>query len=72
MTLAAAFDLRGRRALVTGGNSGIGEAMATALGLAGARVLLVARREAELAAAAQRLAARGIDATTLAGDLADT
>jgi gluconate 5-dehydrogenase len=56
---------------VTGGNSGIGEAMATALGLAGARVLLVARRETELAAAAQRLAARGIDATTLAGDLAD-
>lgn len=65
------FDLQGRRALVTGGNSGIGEAMATALGLAGARVLLVARREAELAATAQRLAARGIDATTLAGDLAD-
>ncbi len=71
MTLAASFDLRGRSALVTGGNSGIGEAMATALGLAGARVLLVARRETELAAAAQRLAARGIDATTLAGDLAD-
>jgi gluconate 5-dehydrogenase len=71
VTLAASFDLRGRRALVTGGNSGIGEAMATALGLAGARVLLVARREAELAAAARRLAARGIDATTLAGDLAD-
>jgi gluconate 5-dehydrogenase len=34
-------------------------------------VLLVARRETELAAAAQRLVARGIDATTLAGDLAD-
>ena len=51
MTPAALFDLRGRRALVTGGNSGIGEAMARALGLAGARVLLVARREAELASA---------------------
>jgi gluconate 5-dehydrogenase len=71
MTLAAQFDLRGRRALVTGGNAGIGEAMATALGLAGARVLLVARREAELAAAAQRLTARGIDALTLAGDLTE-
>ena len=71
MTLAAQFDLRGRRALVTGGNSGIGEAMAMALGLAGARVLLVARREAELAAASGRLVERGIDATTLAGDLAD-
>ena len=69
MKLAALFDLSGRRALVTGGNSGIGEAMARALGLAGARVLLVARREAELAAAAARLAADGIDAQWLAADL---
>ena len=69
MKLAALFDLSGRRALVTGGNSGIGEAMARALGLAGARVLLMARREAELAAAAARLAADGIDAQWLAADL---
>lgn len=68
--LARLFDLSGRRALVTGGNSGIGEAMAHALGLAGARVLLVARREAELEAAAQRLQADGIDAQWLAADLA--
>lgn len=71
MSLAGLFDLRGRRALVTGGNSGIGEAMATALGLAGARVLLVARREVELGEAARRLAAQGIDATTLGADLAE-
>jgi len=70
--LCAMFDLRGKRALVTGGNSGIGEAMATALGRAGSRVLLVARRETQLAAAAQRLASYGIDAITLAGDLAAT
>jgi gluconate 5-dehydrogenase len=69
--LARRFDLSGRRALVTGGSSGIGEAMAHALGLAGARVLLVARREAELEAAAQRLRAEGIDARWLAADLAD-
>lgn len=42
-SLAALFDLAGRTALVTGGNSGIGEAMATALGLAGARVVLAGR-----------------------------
>ncbi|MBL8359811.1 MAG: SDR family oxidoreductase [Rubrivivax sp.] len=69
---ALQFDLTGRRALVTGGSSGIGEAMALALGAAGARVLLVSRREAELDAAAQRLQAQGIDATWLAADLADT
>lgn len=64
------FDLSGRRALVTGGNSGIGEAMAAALGRAGATVLLLARREAELQAAADRLRAEGIAADVLAADLA--
>jgi NAD(P)-dependent dehydrogenase (short-subunit alcohol dehydrogenase family) len=71
MTLNTLFDLGGRTALVTGGNSGIGEAMARALGLAGARLLLVARREAELSAAAQRLHTDGIDAAWLAADLTD-
>jgi len=70
--LAALFDLQGRRALVTGGNSGIGEAMARALGLAGAQVLLVARRDAELQAAVQRLQSDGISAHSLAADLVDT
>ena len=69
--LAPLFDLTGRRALVTGGNSGIGEAMARALGLAGARVLLAARRVAELDAAAGRLKAEGTDAGWLAADLTD-
>jgi NAD(P)-dependent dehydrogenase (short-subunit alcohol dehydrogenase family) len=69
--LASLFDLDGKRALVTGGNSGIGAAMARALGLAGARVLLVARREAELSAAARTLRNEGIDADTLSADLAD-
>ena len=72
MSLQHLFDLSGRRALVSGGSSGIGEAMARALGLAGARLLLVARRETELAAAAKRLGAEGIDAQWLAADLGDT
>jgi len=71
MKLGGLFDLAGKRALVTGGNSGIGAAMARALGLAGARVLLVARREAELEATARSLRDEGIDASTLAADLAD-
>jgi len=71
--IATLFDLSGRRALVTGGNSGIGAAMARALGLAGASVVLVARREAQLAETAQRLRDEdGIAASTLVCDLADT
>ncbi len=71
MAAPAMFDLAGRRALVTGGNSGIGEAMALALGRAGAQVLLAARREAELDAAATRLRGEGIVTDTLAADLAN-
>lgn len=71
MKIQQLFDLSGRRALVTGGNSGIGEAMARALGLAGAQVLLMARRRPELDAAAERLSAGGIAATTLVANLAD-
>lgn len=72
MRLRHLFDLSGRRALVTGGHSGIGHAMARALGLAGARVLLVARREAELASAAEALRSDAIEADWLAADLSDT
>ncbi len=69
--LASLFDLSGRRALITGGNSGIGEAMARALGLAGASVILLSRRAELLDSAAQRLGADGIDCTTVSVDLAD-
>jgi len=69
--LAALFSLHGKRAVVTGGSSGVGEAMARALGLAGARVLLVSRRAAELQAAALRLGEDEVDAQWLAADLSD-
>jgi NAD(P)-dependent dehydrogenase (short-subunit alcohol dehydrogenase family) len=42
------FDVAGKTALVTGGGSGLGRFMATALAEAGARICLVGRREAEL------------------------
>ncbi|MDD4347858.1 MAG: SDR family NAD(P)-dependent oxidoreductase [Opitutales bacterium] len=42
------FDLHGEVALITGGGSGIGLAMASCLHAAGARVVLVGRREPEL------------------------
>lgn len=70
--LAPLFSLEGRTAFVTGGNSGIGLAIARALGLAGARLLLSARREAELAQAVAELGAEGIAAEALPLDLAQS
>lgn len=63
------FSLDGRRALVTGGSSGIGYAMAEALGRAGAEVVIVARRRPELEAAAARLAGHGVSASWISADL---
>jgi gluconate 5-dehydrogenase len=64
------FSLEGRRALVTGGNSGVGLAMARALGLQGAKVTLAARRLPELEQAAGELTRDGIDTNVVAVDLA--
>lgn len=52
------FSLRGQHVLITGGGTGIGLAVARAMHAAGARVLLVGRREAELAAATKVLGDR--------------
>jgi gluconate 5-dehydrogenase len=68
--IASLFDLGGKTALVTGGNSGIGLAMARALGLAGARIVLLARRAAELEKAVSTLAADEIAAVAIPTDLA--
>ncbi|MCC5575771.1 SDR family oxidoreductase [Microtetraspora sp. AC03309] len=65
------FSLRGRTALITGGSSGIGRAMAEAIGRAGAAVVIVARREAELAAAVRDLEEHGVRAAAISADLGD-
>ncbi|WP_310459973.1 SDR family oxidoreductase [Sphaerotilus sp.] len=62
------FDLTGRVALVTGGSRGLGLQIAEALGDAGAKVMLTARKAAELEAACAQLQARGIDARWVAAD----
>jgi gluconate 5-dehydrogenase len=71
MRLESLFSLQGRTALVTGGNSGIGEAMATALGLAGAKVVLMARRLGALEQAAAKLRDQGVMVNCLSCDLSD-
>lgn len=59
MHLASLFSLEGKTALITGGGSGIGAAMAEALSGAGAAVILASRREAQLSSVAQRLSQQG-------------
>jgi NAD(P)-dependent dehydrogenase (short-subunit alcohol dehydrogenase family) len=67
---AVSFDLSGKTALVTGGSSGLGEAMAQALGMAGAKLILMARRQDLLQQSADKLTAMGIAVQTLVCDLA--
>ena len=64
------FDLKGKNALITGGSRGLGLQMAHALGEAGARVMLSARKEDELESAMAALQAAGIDARWTAADAA--
>ena len=62
------FDLTGRIALVTGGSRGLGLQMAEALGEAGAKLMLTARKAAELEEACAELSQKGIDARWVAAD----
>jgi len=63
------FDLSGSTALVTGGNGGIGLGVARGLGLAGSRVVLVARDSAKGDRAVRELEGLGISAAFVAADL---
>ena len=65
------FGLTGRLAVVTGGSSGIGRAMAAALGRAGARIVLGARDPARLDETVAELTGHGVPAGAISADLAD-
>ena len=67
--MKALFDLHDRVAVVTGASAGIGRAMAGALADAGASVILVARRAAELESAAAEIRQRDGKAYVIAADL---
>jgi uncharacterized protein len=60
---------QGKRAVITGGSSGLGLALAGALVQRGARVAIVARRQSDLDQAAARLSANGGDVLAIAADV---
>lgn len=63
------FDLNDKVALVTGASSGIGRRQSYALAMAGASVILLGRREDQLASAVVEIEANGGKAAFLAADL---
>ena len=63
-------EMRGKVALITGASSGIGRATGEAFAARGATVVLAARREAELAALAKEIEARGGKASFVVTDVA--
>jgi NAD(P)-dependent dehydrogenase (short-subunit alcohol dehydrogenase family) len=67
----ASVDLTGKRILLTGASSGIGEAAAEKFARRGATVVAVARRQDLLDALVGRISGAGGDATARACDLSD-
>lgn len=64
-------SLNGRRAVVTGGSSGLGRATALSLAAAGADVAVLARGDRDLAEVAGQIRAAGRTAVPVVVDLAD-
>jgi len=65
------IDLRGKRILLTGASSGIGEVAAPLLAARGATVIVVARRDAMLNTVVERITAAGGAALAAPADLTD-
>jgi 2-deoxy-D-gluconate 3-dehydrogenase len=65
------FDLKGRVALVTGGNGGIGLGMARGLAQAGAAIAVAGRNREKSHAAARELGALGVKTAVLQVDVTD-
>jgi 2-deoxy-D-gluconate 3-dehydrogenase len=65
------FNLKGKVAIVTGGNGGIGLGMAQGLADAGADIAVVGRNEDKSKAAVAELASRGVRAISVATDVTD-
>ena len=71
MNVLDRFALHGRKALVTGGNRGLGKAFATALAQAGAAVAIAGRDTDRTAATVAAAAADGLTLVPLTADITD-
>ena len=71
MTVLDAFDLTGKVAVVTGGNTGLGEAFAKALSEAGASVAIAARTRDRSEAVAKDISSSGGKAIAVTLDVTD-
>lgn len=71
MQVRELFNLEGRIAVVTGGSRGLGLEIAHGLGESGATVVVTARRREWLGPAEEELHAAGINAESVACDVAD-
>ena len=71
MNVLDQFTLHGRKALVTGGNRGLGKAFATALAQAGAAVAIGGRDADRTASAVREAAAEGLEIVPLNADITD-
>ncbi len=73
LTLPEGFEAQdwgaGKSAIITGGSTGIGRALALLLGARGTRVLICGRHRAELDDALRDLEARGADANGIVADV---
>jgi NAD(P)-dependent dehydrogenase (short-subunit alcohol dehydrogenase family) len=65
------LTLAGRTVLITGGNGGIGLGMASAVGAAGAQVIIWGRNQEKNTAALDRLATEGVTAHAFVCDVGD-
>jgi NAD(P)-dependent dehydrogenase (short-subunit alcohol dehydrogenase family) len=69
MTVLDTFSLTGKVAVVTGGNRGLGQAFAHALGEAGASIAILARDSGKSAEVVAELGEKGITAAAFDGDV---
>ncbi len=72
MSIKQLLDLSGKVALITGGSRGLGLQIAEGLGEYGAKVVLTARKQAELDEAQAHMEGLGIEVMTIRNDLSET